>query len=97
MNDSKKPASKVVMYPITAAIWRNENERGAFYSVTFEITYKDKDGNFKTGNSYSPDDALLLAKVANMAHTEMFKLRNADRAAQAAAAATQGAPAEDFG
>lgn len=90
----KKPASKVSMYPITAAIWRNETDKGAFYSVTFEITYKDRDGNFKSGSSYSVEDALLLAKVANAAHTEMYKLRSADRAAQRA---TDQAPPEDFG
>ena len=81
MSDAKKPASKVSMYPVTAAIWRNEGPKGAFYSATFERTYK-KDGKYESSSSYSGSDLLILAKVADMAHTEIEKLRANDKAAQ---------------
>jgi hypothetical protein len=82
MSDSKKPVSKVSIYPISAAIWRNESQKGdAFYSVTFERSYKDESGNYKSSDSYSGTELLLLGKVADMAHTEIHKLRANDRQA----------------
>lgn len=84
MNDtSKKPAAKVTLYPITAAVWRNESKEGeTFYSVTLERSYRDRDGNWKSSSSFNGDELLLLAKVADLAHTELSKLRASDRQAQ---------------
>jgi hypothetical protein len=81
MSDSKKPASKISIYPVTAAIWRNEGPKGAFYSATFERSYK-KDGKYQSSDSFGGSDLLILAKVADMAHTEMEKLRANDKQAQ---------------
>ena len=84
MSDSnKKPAARVTLYPVTATIWRNENKDGeTFYSTAFERRYKDREGNWKGATSFNSDELLLLAKVADLAHTEMLKLRTADYAAQ---------------
>jgi hypothetical protein len=42
MADSK-PASTIKLYPLSAAVWRNETKDGkAFYSVTFERSYKGR-------------------------------------------------------
>jgi len=86
MSDSnKKPAARVTLYPVTATIWRNESKDGeTFYSTAFERRYKDKEGNWKGSTSFSSDELLLLAKVADLAHTEVVKLRTADRPAQQA-------------
>ena len=66
--------------PISAAIWRNENAKGeAFYNVTFERSYKDDAGNWQSTASFSLNDLLLLAKVADRAHSEIYKLRASDR------------------
>ena len=79
----KKPAAKVTLYPISAAIWRNENAKGeAFYNVTFERSYKDDAGNWQSSDSFNAGDLLLLAKVADRAHSEIYKLRASDRQAQ---------------
>jgi len=80
-NNATKPISKVSMYPITAAIWRNANDKDgrAFYSVTFERGYKDETGNWKSTSAFNAGDLLLLAKVADLAHTEISKLRAKDR------------------
>ena len=82
MSHSAKPAAKVTLYPISAAIWRNENEGRAFYSATFERSYRDDAGNWKSTSSFNSGDLLLLAKVADLAHTEISKLRSGDRQAQ---------------
>ena len=79
--NATKPAAKVSMYPITAAIWRNENEGRAFYSATFERSYRDDAGNWKSTSTFNSGDLLLLAKCADMAHTEITKLRANDRQA----------------
>jgi len=83
MSNNKKPAAKVTLYPISAAIWRNENAKGeAFYSVTFERSFKNDAGNWQSSGTFNPGDLLLLAKVADCAHSEIYKLRASDRQAQ---------------
>ena len=83
MSDNKKPASKIDLHPVKAAIWRNENGKGeAFYSVTFERSYKDDAGKWQSSTSFSGNELLLLAKVADQAHSEVYKLRASDRQAQ---------------
>lgn len=82
MSDSKKPAAKVTLYPVSAAIWRNQNEKGTFYSVTFERSYKNADGNWQRSDSFNATDLLLLAKVADQAHSKIVELRAGDKQAQ---------------
>lgn len=80
MSSPTKPIAKIG-FPVTAAIWRNEKEGRAYYSATFQLSYKDEAGNWKRTSTFAIEDLLPLAKVADMAHTEMCKLRNADRQA----------------
>ena len=82
MSETKKqPTDKVTLYPVSAAIWRNENEKGeAFYSVTFEHSFKDKDGKYQSTGRFSASELLLLAKAADIAHTKIVELRANDRA-----------------
>jgi hypothetical protein len=84
MSDTKKPAAKVTLYPVTAAIWRNQNPSGVFYSVTFERSFKDDAGKWQSASTFNANDLLLLAKVADQAHSEIFKLRAKDRQANPA-------------
>ena len=83
MSDSKKPAAKVSLYPVSAAIWRNDNGKGeAFYNVTFERRYRDDSGKWHSTSSFSLSDLLLLAKVSDLAHTEIHLLRTLDKQAE---------------
>jgi hypothetical protein len=75
----KKPAAKISLYPVSAAIWRNQNPKGTFYSVSFERSYKDEAGKFQTSSTFNPTDLLLLAKVADLAETRIRELRASDR------------------
>ena len=79
MSDHKQPAAKINLHPVSAAIWRNENQKGTLYSVTFERSYKDDDGKWHRSGSFNASDLLLLAKVADLAHSEIYKLRAGDR------------------
>ncbi len=91
MSDTnKKPAARVTLYPITATIWRNEGKDGdAFYSTAFERRYRDKEGKWKGSSSLNSDELLLLAKVSDLAHSEIVKLRSADRGVQPQAEDTE--------
>ena len=79
----RQPVAKIEMFfPITAAVWRNENADGrVWYSATIERRYKDRDGNWQSTGSFAAEDLLLLQKVAGLAHSEIYRLQNADREA----------------
>ena len=83
MSDNKKPAARINLHPVSAAIWRNKNQKGdVFYSVTFERSYKDDDGTWQSSSSFSLSELLLLSKVADQAHSKVYELRAKDRNAQ---------------
>jgi hypothetical protein len=83
MSAAKKPASRISLHPVSAAIWRNQNQKGdVFYSVTFERSYKDEKGKWQSSATFNAGDLLLLAKVADQAHTEIHNLRANDRQAE---------------
>jgi hypothetical protein len=82
MSDTKQPAARINLHPVSAAIWRNENQKGAFYSVTFERSYKDDDGKWHRSGSFNASDLLLLAKVADLVHSKIYELRAGDRSTQ---------------
>jgi hypothetical protein len=71
---NQKPASEVRIGSIKATIWRNQTETGARHNVTFERLYKDGD-KWKSTQSFGRDDLLLLAKVADEAHSRIFQLQ----------------------
>jgi len=80
MSDSKKPAAKVSLFPVSAAIWRNQNQKGdVFYSVTLERSFKDEKGKWQSSSTFNAGDLLVLAKVADLADTEIRKLRASDK------------------
>jgi hypothetical protein len=79
MSDNvKKPYKKIAVAPISAAIWRNEHDGDAFYSVTFDRRYKDDSGNWKTSSSFAPGELMLLAKLADVAFTEIAEAQVKD-------------------
>lgn len=65
---------------IKAAIWKNESEKGAFFSVTFARTYKDKDDDLQDTDSFSGSQLLRLARLADKAYERAAKLAQAERA-----------------
>ena len=79
MSDNKKPVARISLHPVSAAIWRNQNPKGVFYSVTFERSYKDDAGKWQTSSTFNASDLLLLAKAADLSHSEIYKLRANER------------------
>lgn len=80
-NATNSPIDRIRVGRITAAIWKNETDDGKhFYSFTVSRTYKDASGNYQSTDSFGLSDALVLAKVANLADSRIRKLLDADRA-----------------
>ena len=81
-NQPAKPVGEIKVYPVRAAIWRNEGENGVFYNATVERSYKDGD-SYKSSGSFSADDLLKLAKVADQAHSWIMRQRGEGLRSQA--------------
>ena len=66
----EKPVHEVRIGAIKGAIWKNETANGVRYNVTCTRLYRDKEQDqWKSTDSFGRDDLLLLAKVADTAHT----------------------------
>jgi hypothetical protein len=72
------PVAKIRVGLVTVSIWKNTTDKGTFYNTTVESRYRDKEGNWKSGNSYGIDETLALSKAADLAHTKMIELRNGE-------------------
>ena len=68
----KRPVHEVRIGPVKAAIWRNEGSSGPWHNVTFERIYKDGE-DWKSTSSFGRDELLVVAKVADLAHTWMVE------------------------
>jgi hypothetical protein len=85
MSDTRKPAAKVTFFPISAAIWRDEVNDKVYYRTSISKYYKSAEGGFSSTPTFDPPDLLLVAKVADAAHTEIERLKSEDRRARKSA------------
>ena len=74
---NSKPISEVRIGRVKAAIWPNGTDGRTRHNVTFSRLYKDGD-EWKSTQSFSRNDLLLLAKVADQAHSRIFELQQAE-------------------
>jgi hypothetical protein len=73
-----KPIHEVRMGMIKVAVWKNDTQNGVLYKATFSRSYRD--GNeWKTTESFGRDDLLVLAKVADQAHSWIHMQSQEDR------------------
>lgn len=93
---NNQPVGRVRLGAVQAAIWQNTDRNGVpRYGVTFERIYKDAEGNWQSTGSFGRDELLVLAKVADRAHSEIHELQALDReAARTEAEASSGKPAK---
>ena len=64
-----QPVHRIRISAIQAAIWQHQGETGTWYNVTLSRSYKDANDEWKSADSFSADDLLLVAKVADAAHS----------------------------
>lgn len=75
---AQRPIHEVRIGRIKAAIWRNETESGPRFNVTFGRVYKTDDG-WESTDSFGRDDLLVVAKVADLAHTWIHQQKGDDQ------------------
>lgn len=68
---------------VSAKVWRNHSQDGeAFYSVTLQRSYKDKQtGEFRDTASFQGTDLLKVQQLASQAYGTISRLRENDRQA----------------
>ena len=77
-NSNQKPAAKFRDGNLTATLWKNASEKGTFYSTEFERSYKDGE-DYKVSRSFSGNELLRVARLANKAYDKEQDLRTADK------------------
>ena len=70
---NQKPVDEIRIGRVKATIWRNGTDERPRHNVTFGRLYKEAD-QWKTAQSFGRNDLLVLAKVADLAHTRIFEL-----------------------
>lgn len=68
----KRPVHEVRIGPVKATMWRNEGSNGPWHNVTFE-PFIGKARSGRAALVFGRDELLVVAKVADIAHTWMFE------------------------
>lgn len=63
-----RPVHQIRIGRIRAVIWANSGENGTWHNVTFERSYREDD-QWKSSDNFGRDDLLILAKLADQAHS----------------------------
>jgi hypothetical protein len=79
---SQQPAHRIRNGVLQVTIWRNQGERGPWYSVIPSRSYKNGDDTWKETDSLGFDDLLTMAKLFDMAHTWIMHQQQADAKAR---------------
>jgi hypothetical protein len=86
-----RPVKVVRIRDLRANIWANRIEGGGIiYNATFDRLWKEDDevdgqgevtrkGEWKQSGSFGKDDLLLLGKIADLAHTWIYRRLQDDR------------------
>ncbi len=76
---TNRPVHEIRLGRIRASIWSNPGERGPLYSVSLCRLYKTDAGEWADSASFHRDDLLVVAKVADLAHTWVHEQSARDR------------------
>jgi len=68
MDKQNKPELVVRDGSLKATIWRNEGEKGPYFTTTLARTYSDAQGNPKDTQSFSQVDLLRLSELNREAY-----------------------------
>jgi hypothetical protein len=82
MSDKTRPAHKIRNRTLSVTIWKNESDKGPWYSVTPSRSYKQGE-EWKESDSFGEDDLLPLAKLLDEAHSWIVNTQRAERKAAA--------------
>lgn len=74
---TNKPAHTLRCGGIKATIWKNNSERGPFYSATFSRPFKGAEGQWRNGASFGLADLEAISILTAQAKAWIFE--RADR------------------
>lgn len=80
MSDKAKPAHKIRHRALAVTIWKNESDKGVFYSVTPSRSYKQGE-TWKETDRFDCDDLLPLAKLLDQAHSWIVNAEQVEKQA----------------
>ena len=69
----QRPAFEARYGRLKVTVWRQESDKGPWFSTVPTRSYKDNQGNWKTSSSFGRDDLLLMAKLLEQAHTWIWR------------------------
>lgn len=73
---AKKSAHEIRIGRIKAVIWANETAAGIRHNVQLQRIYRPEGSEeWQTSDSFGRDDLLVVAKVADMAHSWIYEQR----------------------
>ena len=72
---AKPPVAKLRLGLLNASIWQRKTDMSTFCSVSFERRYKDNQGAWQSTSSYDAENLLLLANLADQAHSKIVELQ----------------------
>lgn len=76
MSNNNPPVHRIHIGQISVAIFANQSQLGkTFHTAQFDRSYFD-DGTWKHTRSFGRDDLLVLAKLADQAHTWIIENRD---------------------
>jgi hypothetical protein len=78
-NAAQTPVEKFRDGPVHASIWQNQGAKGAFRVASFELRYRDGQGQWQSGHSYTSSALLHLESAAREAHARIKRWRQANR------------------
>ncbi len=78
---SKQPDDTLRDRAIKATIWgrdyeTKDGEQDRLFNVAIARSYKDKDGNWKETNRFSPDELLRVSRISEKAYDRTEELRS---------------------
>lgn len=76
-----KPIETIRDGGLKASIWKNQGEKGPFYSVRITRTYTDEQGNYRDSDTFSGSELLRVARLADRAYGRTSELRADQNAA----------------
>ena len=82
-----KPAHKIRIGVLQVTIWKNQSDKGTWYSIIPSRSYKQDDAWQET-DSLGFDDLLSMAKLLDQAHTWIMRQQQADAQSRKEPAAT---------
>ncbi|MCB1832632.1 MAG: hypothetical protein KDH19_04190 [Geminicoccaceae bacterium] len=71
----RKPEDTLRDGALKVSIWKNEGEKGPFFSATIAKTYRDDQGKYQDGHSLSSNDLLRVSELSRRAHNRIIELK----------------------